>query len=164
MSRREVFVPGVPAPQGSKRHVGRGILVESSKAVGPWRERVALAAHSNARGLLAPPVSVRVDFVQKRPKSLPAGTTPPAIKRTGDIDKLARAVLDALTGVWLEDDAHVVDLRATKRIALPGESPGVTIVCTTADDVLPGKLADEAAGATNTVRPLTHSSEQAERG
>ena len=64
-----------------------------------------------------------------RPKSAPKRSTPAAIKRP-DIDKLARAVLDALTGVWLEDDSHVVCLRATKRIALPGELPGVAIVCT----------------------------------
>ncbi|MGH7348018.1 MAG: hypothetical protein ACREK4_24145, partial [Candidatus Rokuibacteriota bacterium] len=36
-----VWVAGVAAPQGSKRHVGGGIMRESSKAVGPWRERVA---------------------------------------------------------------------------------------------------------------------------
>lgn len=41
----EFFVPGRPAPQGSKRHVGHGIMVESSRDLGPWRERVALAAN-----------------------------------------------------------------------------------------------------------------------
>ena len=35
---------GSPAPQGSKRHVGRGVMVESSKAVKPWREAVKAAA------------------------------------------------------------------------------------------------------------------------
>ena len=121
-----VFVPGIPAPQGSKRHVGRGILIESSKAVGPWRERVALAAHSLAPELLAPPVSVRLDFVMPRPKSAPKAKFVPATKRP-DIDKLARAILDALTGVWFEDDSHVTDLHATKRLAEPGETPGVCI-------------------------------------
>jgi crossover junction endodeoxyribonuclease RusA len=48
------YVPGKPAPRGSKRHVGRGIMVDSSREVGPWRERVALAAHNAmaARDLL----------------------------------------------------------------------------------------------------------------
>lgn len=46
--RLHLFIPGSPAPQGSKRHLGRGILIESSKNVGPWRERIALAAHSFA--------------------------------------------------------------------------------------------------------------------
>lgn len=127
---RSIFVPGVPAPQGSKsfkgRRGGKAILIESSKAVGPWRERVALAAHSHARGLLGGPVSVDLAFVLPRPKSAPKRTTPPAVKRP-DLDKLARAILDALTGVWFADDSQVIDLRATKQIAEIDGVPGVTI-------------------------------------
>lgn len=126
MSRRHVFVAGKPAPQGSKRHVGRGILIESSKTVGPWRERVAMAAHLNARGLLCGPVSVRLDFILPRPKSAPRRSTPPATKRP-DLDKLTRAVLDALTNVWLTDDSQVVHIEASKRIAEIDETPGVHI-------------------------------------
>jgi len=48
MTRVEFTVLGVPAPQGSKRHVGRGVLVESSKALGPWRDAVAWAARDAA--------------------------------------------------------------------------------------------------------------------
>ena len=42
----EIFIPvlGLPAAQGSKKHVGRGILVESSKKVAPWRQDVRYAA------------------------------------------------------------------------------------------------------------------------
>ena len=32
-----LFVPGIPAPQGSKRHVGHGVMVESSARVKSWR-------------------------------------------------------------------------------------------------------------------------------
>ncbi len=120
------FVPGKPAPQGSKRHVGRGILVESSKDVGPWRERIALAAHSHAERLLDGPVSVGLHFVMPRPKSAPKRTTPPAIRRP-DTDKLARACLDALTGICFIDDSQVIDLHATKRLAQLDETPGVHI-------------------------------------
>jgi crossover junction endodeoxyribonuclease RusA len=35
-----IRINGIPAPQGSKRHVGNGVMIESSKAVGPWREAV----------------------------------------------------------------------------------------------------------------------------
>lgn len=125
------FVPGSPAPQGSKSfkgvHGGRGILVESSKALGPWRERVALVAHQHARNVASGvAVSVRCDFVMPRPKSTPKRSTPPAIRRP-DIDKLVRAILDAVTGICFADDSQVVDLRATKRLALPEETPGVHI-------------------------------------
>lgn len=120
------FAPGHPAPQGSKRHVGRGILIESSKEVGPWRERVALVAHQHARIVASGPVLVELGFVMPRPKSTPKRSTPPAVKRP-DIDKLTRAILDALTGICFADDSQVVELRATKRIAGVGETPGVHI-------------------------------------
>jgi crossover junction endodeoxyribonuclease RusA len=121
-------VPGKPAPQGSKRHVGRGIMVESSKELGPWRERVALAAHNAmlAQPLLSGAITLTLDFVMPRPKSAPKRSTPPAVKRP-DVDKLARAILDAITDVIIADDSQVVDLRATKRLADLGETPGVAI-------------------------------------
>jgi crossover junction endodeoxyribonuclease RusA len=123
-----LFVPGKAAPQGSKKHVGRGILIESSKEVGPWRERVALAAH-NAMGGRAP-VSGAVDvwlvFVLPRPKSAPKTRTPAATKRP-DADKLARAILDALSNVCFVDDSQVTGLRITKRIAGIEEQPGVYV-------------------------------------
>lgn len=129
---RHVFVAGHPAPQGSKRHVGRGILVESSKAVGPWRQTVALHAQHAADGLLAGPLALSVDFVMPRPISAPKRSTPPAVKRP-DVDKLARAILDALTGIWFADDSAIVDLHARKRLAEIGERPGAHITLNEVD-------------------------------
>jgi crossover junction endodeoxyribonuclease RusA len=104
-------------------------MIESSKEVGPWRERVALAAH-NAMNGAAPiagyPVLLELKFCMPRPASAPKTKTPPAIKRP-DADKLARAVLDAMTNVVFGDDSQVVDLCITKRIAGPDEFPGVAI-------------------------------------
>jgi hypothetical protein len=49
----------------------------------------------------------------------------------GDVDKLARAVVDGLVqGGALADDRHVTALTVGKRFAEPGESPGVA--CTVA--------------------------------
>ncbi len=122
----DCWVPGVPAPQGSKRHVGRGILIESSKAVGPWRERVALAVHGEGWPLRTDAIGMRLDFVLPRPRSAPKTRTLLATKRP-DADKLARAVLDALTGIAYVDDSQVIDLHSHKRIADAGERPGVAI-------------------------------------
>lgn len=132
---KTVFVPGVPAPQGSKRHIGKGILVESSKKVGPWRERVALALSEEMNG--APtyePVRVAMEFLFPRPESHlrkdgSVKASAPRFPRRPDIDKLARAVLDAATGVAIVDDAQVVRLSAFKRYAEPGEESGGVLVC-----------------------------------
>lgn len=126
----DMFVPGRPAPQGSKRHVGHGILIESSKAVGPWRTTLAWhAAHLHRGPLLTTALAVHLEFVMPRPVACPKRSTPAATRRP-DIDKIARAVLDALTGVVWRDDSLIVDLHATKRIADPGERPGARIrVC-----------------------------------
>jgi len=123
---RSCFVPGSPAPQGSKRHVGHGRMVEMSKALGPWRERVALAVHGEGWPMMAGPVWVRLQFVLPRPKSAPKRSTPPAVKRP-DLDKLQRAILDALTGIVFADDSQVICIFARKRIAEIDESPGVLI-------------------------------------
>jgi crossover junction endodeoxyribonuclease RusA len=50
--------------------------------------------------------------------------------RKPDLDKLVRGVFDALSGLCFEDDARVVDLRATKRLAALGEKPGLEVVIT----------------------------------
>jgi crossover junction endodeoxyribonuclease RusA len=116
----EIIVYGAPAPQGSKRHVGRGILVESSKACKPWREAVHWAAvESKAR--VRGPVEVVMTFTLAKPQSAPKRrrTWP---DRRPDLDKLQRATLDALVSAGtIEDDGRVVAIRAAK--VFPNESP-----------------------------------------
>jgi crossover junction endodeoxyribonuclease RusA len=125
-----VFVPGHPAPQGSKRHVGNGVMVESSKHVAPWRSDVRSACLDGAGKPLAffdGPVDVELLFVLRRPVATPKTRTPPATKKP-DIDKLARAILDAIgsAGMW-RDDSQVVTLWAQKKIAGSDETPGCGI-------------------------------------
>ena len=119
-----ITVVGQPAPQGSKRFVGtskagRGILIESSKAVKPWREAVkaaALEAMAGAAPLDGPLRAVMI-FTMPRPKSAKVGDQP---CRKPDLSKLIRSTEDALTdaGVWA-DDARVVALAARK--VYPGQ-------------------------------------------
>jgi crossover junction endodeoxyribonuclease RusA len=126
----ELFVPGIPKPQGSKRHVGHGVMLESSKDLGPWRERIALACHNTMTDarlpMLAGAQTISLRFVLPRPKATPKSYTPLATRRT-DLDKLARAVLDAITHVLIVDDSLITTLHASKRLAEPGETPGVLI-------------------------------------
>lgn len=123
----ELFVPGKPAPQGSKRHVGGGVMVESSKAVGPWRTVVAWSAAQTYHGApLDGAVWMSLLFVMPRPAATPKRSTPQAIKRP-DLDKLTRAVFDALSGVVWRDDSQVIQVVASKRLAELDEQPGVHI-------------------------------------
>jgi len=123
-------VAGVPAPQGSKNAYRRGnkvVLVESSKKVKPWRAAVANAA-TIAYLRTEPidgPVSVEVEFILPRPKSL-LKRVKHMVKRP-DIDKLLRSTNDALTGIAYQDDSRIVSISAVKRYARPDEFPGAVI-------------------------------------
>lgn len=125
------FVPGVPAPQGSKTGFirgGRVVLTESSKKVKPWREAVAKTA---AGDLLEGPLHLEVVFVMPRTKAIGDGVAPMMVQRP-DLDKLLRSTCDGLTGSAYEDDSQVVAITAFKRRADPGEETGARITLTPA--------------------------------
>ena len=110
-----IEVAGIPAPQGSKRHVGGGRMVESSRAVGPWRDDVRTETQRVMRTHVAfdGPVAATITFYLDRPKSTPKRVKYPA--KRPDLDKLVRAVLDGLqAGGAFHDDAQVVRLAARK--------------------------------------------------
>lgn len=125
----EVFVPGRPAPQGSKRHVGGGRMIEQSKYVGTWRDdvRAACLAVWVGRPPMDGPLTLEVEFIRKRPASAPKSRTP-AATTAPDLSKLVRSTEDAITsaGVWA-DDARVVRCVSSKRVAEIGEAPGAWI-------------------------------------
>jgi len=118
-----IEVYGTPAPQGSKRHVGHGVMIESSKKVQPWREAVKYAALEQTRDYLAAPldgpVCIEAVFTFNKPRSAPKKRrTWPTTRSSGDLDKLLRSTFDALTdaAVWT-DDSRVVDCHAYKVFA-----------------------------------------------
>lgn len=142
-----IRVYGEAGPQGSKRFVGtskagRGIMIESSAKVKPWREAVKWAAmQSGARGLDGP-LWVSMVFTIKKPKSAPKRRrTWPATKP--DLSKLARSTEDALTdaGIWA-DDARVVEYMRLAKV-YPGEDrdaldrPGCVITIMTEAEAWP---------------------------
>jgi Holliday junction resolvase RusA-like endonuclease len=117
-----ITVHGVPAPQGSKKNVGRGIMIESSNKVKPWREAVLFAtleafpmALRKDPILCRGPVSLEIVFSLPKPKSAKRFAMP---DKKPDLDKLQRSTFDALksAGVF-EDDSRVVCVNAKKRYA-----------------------------------------------
>jgi crossover junction endodeoxyribonuclease RusA len=139
----DLYVVGTPRPKGSMRHVGKGRMVEQIKASPDWRLAVKDVAHARVRcacpdldcHTLLPgfpydaPVAVEIWLWFARPASAKKGAAWPSSRHTGDIDKHARNILDALqdAGV-LKDDARAVDLNTHKRYCGPDETPGARIV------------------------------------
>ena len=120
------FVPGVPAPQGSKSISRAGKLYESSKKVGPWREAVAWAAKAALPRPLEGPVTLKVEFVLPRPKGWGQKREDPMIQ-TPDADKLLRSTCDGLTGPAVVNDSQFIDIHIFKRRARHGEATGAFI-------------------------------------
>lgn len=122
-----------PAPQGSKRHVGNGRMIEASSKVKPWRFAVSQAALQSDYELTDRPVMVQITFMFSRPKSHynskgELKKTAPFYKSTKpDLDKLCRSTLDGITNVLIKDDSQVVNLMCCKVYANEGELPGALI-------------------------------------
>jgi crossover junction endodeoxyribonuclease RusA len=118
MSDPIVFtVRGLPVPQGSTRAFvsgGRARVVSTSAPLAAWRHAIATEARAamGDRPTIDGPVAVAADFYLRRPKSAPRRVMHPATKP--DVDKLARALLDACTGVVFVDDSRVVSLSVGK--------------------------------------------------
>lgn len=130
MNPIQFHVPGLPKPQGSKRHVGKGRLVESSKDLKAWRRKVSVAARDAFVGVgpYAGPVFVDLLFRLSRPKShyrtgrfahQLRDDAPDWVTTRPDVDKLVRGCLDALSGYAYVDDAMVVSLYTSKRYVRP---------------------------------------------
>jgi Holliday junction resolvase RusA-like endonuclease len=122
-----IVVRGDPQPQGNKTAYTRTdkatgkvkvALVEgrrgpARKAFQDWRSDVKRATEEvmNHRPPFAGPVSLSVTFTLPKPSSAPKRKRIWPTGRKNDIDKLLRAVLDALVqGGALVDDGQVVEL------------------------------------------------------
>jgi Holliday junction resolvase RusA-like endonuclease len=163
---------GVPAPQGSKRHVGGGRMVESSAGVRPWRDTVAWEVRreiARRRGQgpwvpLAGPLDMSVVFSFRRPKGhfgtgrnagLLKDSAPLRPDVTPDLDKLLRSTGDAITTAGgYGDDAQIVGYRrAEKRYTTDHgrvldvlDAEGAVIHLYRAEDTRPGALARAGGG------------------
>jgi len=125
----ELFIPGIPRPQGSKNAYKRGsrvVMVEANKHLPEWRQAVyeALIAPEIKDAKFHGAVTVMATFYIPRPKTnkrLYATTKP-------DLDKLLRAIGDCLTKAGtIIDDSYIVTWNAAKAYA-DGVEPGVRIL------------------------------------
>ena len=120
MTAYTFFAEGDPVSQGSMS-VFKGRTVHSNSAkLKVWRTIVHEAAAEAGLTPLPLPVGITLRFYLKRPRTVSRSV--PSVKP--DIDKLARAVLDAMTGVAYDDDSQVIQLTARK---VYGPTAGVDV-------------------------------------
>jgi Holliday junction resolvase RusA-like endonuclease len=114
-------VPGAAVPQGSLKYLGQRktasgksipILVADNPALKAWRDDVgtmANGAHIEPAGKGQP---IEIEVIFRRPRAASNHGTYPVMPP--DLDKLVRAVLDALKGIAYVDDGQVCRIVASK--------------------------------------------------
>lgn len=133
----EFAVHGLPQTQGSMKGLVRGkraILVHDKPGLVPWRKSIAAVARAKGWGrgaLLDGAIELEQVFVLARPAShfrsdgsLRPDAPPYPHKAPADLDKLERAVGDALTKVVWFDDRRIVSAPHRK---VYGDRPGVAL-------------------------------------
>lgn len=129
-------VYGLPVPQGSKKVIGKNVIEMADARLRSWRQDVAAQARAAMEGAspFIEPVDVRLMFWLPRPQNhfgtgrnaerlKPSAPIAPAVRP--DLDKLTRAVLDALTGIVFRDDKQVVGMTLSKLYAQDSFHPGM---------------------------------------
>lgn len=125
------FVEGMPRPKGSTRafqhnRSGRVVTWQANReTLRPWQRAIAEAAEKAGLRPHRGPVMIDLYFRFPRPKAhlgarglRPSAPGEHAVRP--DLDKLIRAVLDALSGVAYVDDAQVYSIEANKAWADSG--------------------------------------------
>lgn len=145
----DFYAYGDPAPQGSKRHIGNGRMIEASKKLKPWRAAVADAVFrsyvstGDDRSFTQPVIVTATFYLPKpiRPKFKLWPATMP------DLDKLQRSLGDALSidAGLLADDGLIVWWNAQKVWAAVREDAGVKVSIRLATDADLAKLDEMAA-------------------
>jgi crossover junction endodeoxyribonuclease RusA len=117
-------VLGEPSPEGSTKafyikKLNRTVTThQNQKSLEAWRNRVATEAQRALEGKewvadCSSAYEVDVEFVLSRPPSVPEHKRIHPIVKP-DIDKLVRAINDALTGILFTDDCQVVSMTVSK--------------------------------------------------
>lgn len=129
MNSVSFFVLGQPVSKGNMSAISLpgkrySTLIDSTKGLKQWSRAVWTEAFRNRPS--SPwegPIRVELEFFMRRPKSL-ASKVVWMVKKP-DIDKLVRAVNDAMSGVIYVDDNQVCNISASKAYS---DEPGVSIL------------------------------------
>lgn len=115
---------GTPRPQGSKRSFPHAktkeiVMVDDNEKLKSWRQEMAWTAWQHRPPeLLICPIYVNARFYFSRPMSVSVKKRP-HMTTIPDLDKLLRALFDAITGVIINNDSQVVFVSAHKEYGDP---------------------------------------------
>lgn len=150
----QFFVPGTPAPGGSKRFKGHfqrrtaagkiariPLIVDDCARNASWRQTVQVFAAQAYKGPpLTVPLAISATFVLTRPRGhygtgknahIVKASAPKYPTTKPDATKLFRSTEDALTGIIWRDDAQIVAQTVKKEY---GDTPGVKLLITVMAD------------------------------
>lgn len=110
---------------GSRKDGGHYLFHRDAKNLSEWKTAIALSAGEEFDGpTRSGPIGLEADFYVARPRGhygkrglLPSAPMYPVKRSAGDIDKLTRGLLDALTGIVFHDDSQVVRIDIAKHFA-----------------------------------------------
>jgi Holliday junction resolvase RusA-like endonuclease len=94
------------------------VIHSQGSALAAWRSAIALSAKMAGAKPHIEPVEIELVFRMAKPRTVTRSE--PSV--APDLDKLIRAVLDALTAVAYRDDGQVTRITATKEYGTPGVS------------------------------------------
>lgn len=128
------FVPGDPVTQGSMKSIGRGRIAHvKGPELTAWRTAIAAAARAAGANAVGDHQAVKVEATFWLPR--PASVKRPFPSAKSDVDKLSRALFDALSGVAYVDDGQVVSLVVDKRYADDKHPTGVWVQVSLVSDL-----------------------------
>lgn len=128
---KELFIPGTPVPQPRPRAVRRGnfarVYPKETKGYKGWRSCLIAGLPNRPEdkqfGYAGVPFVVYLGFILRRGQHFKAdglnlkkgAPLHPIAANTGDVDNLAKMVLDHMSGRLIIDDAPIVGLQVVKR-------------------------------------------------
>lgn len=119
--------------------IQRVVITSDNAKVKRWQKDVARAAELALGGVtlaLSGAVALTATFYMPPPQTMPKDRAGLPIVKP-DLDKLTRAIADALTGTFYEDDAQIVDLVVHKRYAETPEAARVEVTVVSLTTALP---------------------------
>ena len=127
----KLTVPGAPVAQPRHKVTRTGrVYIKKDHPIHAYKEAIKKEASQGIATPLEGAIKVAIEFYMPRPtaKTWKRKAMPPYWhEKKPDIDNLAKAVLDSLSGVAFKDDSQVSSLSCEKRVG-KGTSEPVTIV------------------------------------